>query len=73
MTNAGESVGIFVPPTLPSDVNVTNYVQQVFPDITPEVVAAAAAQYQGLGSNPEQINTLYTEGHNCSKIETSNR
>lgn len=65
MTNAGESVGIFVPPNMPSNIDVANYVQNLFPTISPQVAAAAAAQYEGLGSNPQQITSLYTEGQIC--------
>ncbi|KAH6909222.1 Alpha/Beta hydrolase protein [Coprinopsis sp. MPI-PUGE-AT-0042] len=61
MTNAGESVGIFVPSDLPSTIDVASYVGQLFPTVDPQVAAAAAAQYTGLGSNPQQIAALYTE------------
>ena len=61
MTNAAESV-VFVPQNMPADLNIAGYVKNLFPTVSNELAAAAAAQYSSLGSNPEQVLALYAEG-----------
>lgn len=59
-TNTFEGA-LFVSPSTPADVNVANYVAQLFPDFDAGQMAAAAAQYEDLGSPVFQVTAIMGE------------
>lgn len=61
MTNTFEGV-VFVNQATSNTVQVANYVQNLFPNITPQQAQAAAAQYAGTGTNIFQANGIMGEG-----------
>jgi hypothetical protein len=59
-TAANEGV-IFVDPTLPEDVDVGNYVAQLFPTLGEGEIQGAVEQYKGLGSRKTQVIAVMAE------------
>ncbi|KAF8071639.1 Alpha/Beta hydrolase protein [Lyophyllum atratum] len=60
VTNAFEGA-LFIDPTNSPNVDVRNYVAQLFPDFKTKEIAAAAAQYQNVGSPIFQITAIMGE------------
>ncbi|GLB44901.1 putative type-B carboxylesterase lipase family protein [Lyophyllum shimeji] len=59
-TNTFEGA-IFIDPKTPSNVDVKNYVAQLFPTLDAKEIAAAASQYENLGSPTFQVTAIMGE------------
>ncbi|KAG6872737.1 hypothetical protein C0995_007059 [Termitomyces sp. Mi166 len=73
-TNTFEGT-LFIDPKTPVDVDVTNYVAQLFPDYSDKQIAAAAALYKDLGTPLFQVAAIMGEGMlviltNCTILTT---
>jgi hypothetical protein len=51
----------FVDPSTANTVQVAQYISQLFPTLGPKEIAAAQAQYAGLGSNVSQVIAIMGE------------
>jgi len=60
-TNTFEGA-VFIDPKTPENVDVKNYVAQLFPNFGTEEIVAAVAQYQNLGSPLFQVTAIMGEG-----------
>ncbi|GLB44902.1 putative type-B carboxylesterase lipase family protein [Lyophyllum shimeji] len=60
VTNTFEGA-LFIDPKTPADVDVPNYVAQLFPNFSAKEVAAAAAQYRDVGSPVFQVTAVMGE------------
>jgi cholinesterase len=60
-TNTFEGA-LFIDPTTASTVQVPTYLSQLFPNFGAKEIAAATAQYSGLGSPSFQVTAIMGEG-----------
>jgi hypothetical protein len=67
-TTTSNEGSLFIDPTFAEDVNVENYVTQLFPKFREKEIQSTVEQYKGLGSGKTQVTAIMSE---CKRLKRS--